>query len=54
MRGIVSPELPMGGLGSLYADSLEDAEEVVVNAAVVKNNSEPIIIHSKAKKTSAA
>jgi ATP-dependent Clp protease ATP-binding subunit ClpX len=34
--------------------TLEDAEEVVVNASVVKNNSEPIIIHSKAKKTSAA
>ncbi len=27
IRGIVSPELPMGGLGSLYADSLEEAEE---------------------------
>ena len=27
IRGIVSPELPMGGLGSLYADSLEDAQE---------------------------
>jgi hypothetical protein len=27
MRGIVSPELPMGGLGSLYADSLEEAEQ---------------------------
>ncbi|MDE0574058.1 MAG: hypothetical protein OSB32_00540 [Candidatus Poseidoniales archaeon] len=27
IRGIVSPDLPMGGLGSLYADSLEDAEE---------------------------
>jgi hypothetical protein len=26
IRGIVSPDLPMGGLGSLYADSLEDAE----------------------------
>jgi hypothetical protein len=25
-RGIVSPDLPMGGLGSLYADSLEEAE----------------------------
>ena len=34
--------------------TLEDAEEVVVNASVVKNNSEPIIIHSKSKKTSAA
>ena len=27
IRGIVSPELPMGGLGSMYADSLEDAQE---------------------------
>ena len=27
IRGIVSPELPMGGLGSLYADSLDEAEE---------------------------
>ena len=27
LRGIVSPELPMGGLGSMYADSLEDAQE---------------------------
>ena len=26
IRGIVSPELPMGGLGSLYADSLAEAE----------------------------
>ena len=26
IRGIVSPELPMGGLGSLYADSLQEAE----------------------------
>ena len=26
MRGIVSPNLPMGGLGSLFADSLELAE----------------------------
>jgi ATP-dependent Clp protease ATP-binding subunit ClpX len=34
--------------------TLEDVEEVVVNAPVVKNNSEPIIIHSKSKKTSAA
>ena len=34
--------------------TLEDVEEVVVNASVVKNNSEPIIIHSKSKKTSAA
>ena len=26
IRGIVSPDLPMGGLGSLYADSLLEAE----------------------------
>ncbi len=34
--------------------SLDDVEEVVVNESVVKNNSEPIITHSKTKKTSAA
>ncbi len=27
-RGIVHPELPMGGLGSLYADSMGEAEDV--------------------------
>ncbi|MEE2748293.1 MAG: hypothetical protein VX473_07510 [Candidatus Thermoplasmatota archaeon] len=27
VRGIVSPELPMGGLGSLYADSQMEAQE---------------------------
>ncbi len=27
IRGIVSPELPMGGIGSLYADSLAEATE---------------------------
>jgi ATP-dependent Clp protease ATP-binding subunit ClpX len=34
--------------------TMENAEEVIVNQSVVKNNSEPIIIHSKTKKTSAA
>ncbi len=34
--------------------TLQDVEEVVVNASVVKNNSEPIITYSKNKKTSAA
>ena len=32
----------------------DDIDEVVVNRSVVKNNSEPIMIHSKSKKTSAA
>ncbi len=36
IRGIVSPELPMGGLGSLYADSLEDAE--VESANLIANH----------------
>ena len=34
--------------------TMEDVEEVVVNKSVVKNGSEPLIIHSKDKKTSAA
>jgi len=34
--------------------TMEDVEEVVVNESVVKNNREPLIIHSKTKKTSAA
>ncbi len=34
--------------------AMDDIQEVVVNASVVKNNSEPIITHSKTKKTSAA
>jgi len=33
---------------------MDDVEEVIINQSVVKNNSEPIFIHSKAKKTSAA
>jgi len=32
----------------------EDVEEVIVDQSVVKNNTEPLIIHSKGKKTSAA
>ena len=34
--------------------TMDDVEEVVVNQSVVKNNSEPLITHSKIKKTSAA
>jgi len=33
---------------------MENVDEIIVNKAVVKNNSEPIISHSKSKKTSAA
>ena len=34
--------------------AMNDVSEVVINASVVKNNSEPIITHTKNKKTSAA
>ena len=34
--------------------AMDDIEEVLVNESVVKNNSEPLIIHSRPKKTSAA
>jgi len=34
--------------------TMEDIDEVVINASVVKNGSEPIITHAKTKKTSAA
>ena len=34
--------------------AMSDASEVIVNGSVVKNNNEPIIIHSKSKKTTAA
>ena len=34
--------------------TMADVEKVIVNQSVVKNSSEPIIIHSKNKKTSAA
>jgi len=34
--------------------TMDDIEEVVINEAVVKNNSEPLIIHSRNKKISAA
>ena len=34
--------------------TMEDVEQVVVNKSVAKNGSEPLIIHSKTKKTSAA
>jgi ATP-dependent protease Clp ATPase subunit len=33
---------------------MNDVEEVIINKAVVKGNREPLIIHSKNKKTSAA
>jgi len=34
--------------------TMDDVEEIVINQSVVKSNSEPLIIHSKNKKTSAA
>jgi ATP-dependent protease Clp ATPase subunit len=34
--------------------ALEDAEEVIVDKSVVKNNKEPLIIYTKTKKTTAA
>ena len=34
--------------------AMVDVEKVIVNQAVVKNNSEPLITHSKKKKTTAA
>ena len=34
--------------------AMDDIQEVIVNESIVKNNSEPIITHSKTKKTSAA
>ena len=34
--------------------AMDDIEEVLINESVVKNNSEPLIIHSKSKKTTAA
>ncbi len=34
--------------------TMEDVEEVIIDQSVAKNNSEPLIIHSKGKKTSAA
>ena len=34
--------------------AMDDIEEVLVNESVVKNNSEPLIIHSRPKKTSVA
>jgi ATP-dependent Clp protease ATP-binding subunit ClpX len=33
---------------------MEGVEEIIINQSVVKNNSEPLIIHTKTKKTSAA
>jgi len=34
--------------------AMDDVVEVLVNESIVKNNSEPLIIHSKSKKTTAA
>ena len=34
--------------------AMEEVDEVIINAGVVKNNKEPIITHTKSKKTSAA
>ncbi len=34
--------------------TMEDVEEVIINKAVVKSNKEPLIIHTKNKKTTAA
>ena len=34
--------------------TMEGVEEVIVDQKVVKNNTEPLVIHSKGKKTSAA
>ena len=34
--------------------AMDDIQEVIVNGSIVKNNSDPIITHSKTKKTSAA
>ena len=34
--------------------TMTDVEKVVVDQSVVKNNSEPLIIHGKSKTTSAA
>jgi len=34
--------------------AMDDVNEVIINASVVKNNSEPIITHTKSKKTTAA
>jgi len=33
---------------------MEDVVQVIVDQSVVKNNSEPLIIHGKSKTTSAA
>ena len=34
--------------------AMDDVDEVIINESIVKNNNEPIITHSKTKKTSAA
>ena len=34
--------------------AMDDVEEVIINQSVVKSKSDPLIIHSKSKKTTAA
>ena len=34
--------------------TMENVEEIIIDQTVVKNNTEPLIIHAKTKKTSAA
>ena len=34
--------------------TMDDVEEVIINETVVKTSREPILIHSKTKKTTAA
>ena len=34
--------------------TMEDVEQVIVDQSAVKNNSEPLIIHTKSKTTTAA
>jgi ATP-dependent protease Clp ATPase subunit len=34
--------------------TMENVQQVVIEQGIVKNNSEPLIIHAKNKKTSAA
>ncbi|GIS45033.1 MAG: hypothetical protein Ct9H90mP16_21030 [Candidatus Poseidoniales archaeon] len=43
-RGIVHPELPMGGLGSLFADSMEEAVEASEDL-ISQNNGNPNLDH---------
>ena len=45
---------PLGHPKEFKLPTMEDVEEVIINHTVVKNYSQPIIIHSKTKKISAA